>query len=165
MLDIKKKISSKAESIIFQGDKHKREDNMEKMGNLAKMTHERIYKLSAIFPFDFFPNQVIIEEKQVIIVYKQFFFTFQDYHILIEDILMPIVEQSVFFATLKLEIGPGGFQQNPPPVEFLKKPQALKAKRIIVGLLVCHKEKIDLNGLDKKEMIKKLEEIGRFRSD
>ena len=78
---------------------------------------------------------------------------------------MPIVEQSVFFATLKLELGPGGFQQNPPPVTFLFKKEAIKANRIIVGLIICHKEKIDLSGMSREEILRKSEEIGRHKTN
>lgn len=166
MFHIKNKIGKSSESVIFQNkESSEDEKNRNQLNNLAKMTNNRLYKLTSVFPFDLFPNQIFIEEKQIIIVYKQFFFTSQDYHILIQDILMPIVETSLFFATFKIEMGPGGFMQNPPPVQFLRKRQALKAKRIIVGLLVCHKEEINLSSFNKKELLKKLEEIGRFRSD
>ncbi|EKD86870.1 MAG: hypothetical protein ACD_37C00118G0003 [uncultured bacterium] len=166
MLNLKTKIEKPFESIIFQNEESlKNEKDRNQLDDLAEMTENRLYKLTAVFPFDFFPNQIYIEEKQIIIIYKQFFFTSQDYHILIEDILMPIVETSLFFATLKIEMGPGGFQQNPPPIQFLRKKQALRAKRIIVGLLVCHKEKINLSSFNNKELLGKLEEIGRFRSD
>lgn len=166
MYNLKNKIGKPIESIIFQNEVYPEDKKTRnQLNNLAKMTNNRLYKLTAIFPFDFFPNQIFIEEKQIIIVYKQFFFASQDYHILIQDILMPIVETSLFFATFKIEMGPGGFQQNPPPVQFLRKKQALRAKRIIVGLLICHKEKINLSPFNNKELLEKLEEIGRFRND
>lgn len=165
MSDIDGKIKSKIESVIIENKLGSQKKNTKKLDELTKMTENRIYKLSAIFPFDLFPNKILIEQKQVIIIYKQFFFTSQDYHILIEDILMPIVETTLFFATLKLELGQGGFHQNPPPVTNLNKKEALKAKRIIVGLTVCQKENIDLSHLSKKEISEKVEEIGRYRSD
>ncbi|KKQ74803.1 MAG: hypothetical protein US96_C0025G0012 [Candidatus Woesebacteria bacterium GW2011_GWB1_38_5b] len=136
-----------------------------RLDQLAKMTEGRLFTASAVWPFDFFPNKIFIEQKQIIIVYKQFFLTTQDYHILIEDILMPIVETGVFFATLKLELGPGGFQQNPPAIEYLRKRDALKIKRIIVGLLICHKEKIDFSGITPQEILEKVEEIGRVKGN
>ena len=78
---------------------------------------------------------------------------------------MPIVETGVFFATLKLELGPGGFQQNPPPIQYLRKKDALEIKRIIVGLLICHKEKIDFSGMTSQEILEKVEEIGRVKGN
>jgi hypothetical protein len=159
---IKRKLG---ETVIFERS-HTRQNASKKetrLDQLTKMTHERLLMFKAVFPFDFFPNKIYIEQKQVIIIYSQFFFTYQDYHVLIEDILMPVVEMGLFFATLRLELGPGGFQQNPPAVHYLRKKDALKAKRIIVGLLICHKEKIDLSGMSNKEIISRVEEIGRVK--
>jgi len=166
MSDANKRIHT-MESTTFQNreEPHKKEPDKKKhkrLNELTEMTDNRLYKLSAIFPFDLFPNQIIIEQKQVIIIYKQFFYTAQDYHILISDILMPIIETSFFFATLKIELGMGGFQQNPPPVAHLNKNDAIKAKRIIVGLTICHKENIDLSGLSREQILKKIEEIGKY---
>ena len=158
-------LAEKAKSEILQSfNKPSEDENVKKIDALAKMTTNQIYKISAVFPFDLFPNHIIIEQKQIIIRYRQFFFTHQDYHILISDILMPVVEVSIFFATLKLEIGEGGFQQNPPPVKFLFKKEALKAKRIIAGLLICLKENIDLSEMTREDVLRKIEEIGRFNT-
>lgn len=160
-----KKLSGK---VLF--DRLSRDDKTNKnagdrMGQLVQMTEGRLFKASAVFPFDLFPNKIFIEQKQIIIVYSQFFFTYQDYHVLIEDILMPIVEQGLFFATLRIELGPGGFQQNPPPIHYLKKNDALRIKKIIVGLLICHKEKIDLSEMTPAQVLENVEEIGRTKTD
>lgn len=153
--------------VIFNNSRENKSDNESenKIKQLAAMTDGRLFKASAVFPFDFFPNKIFIEQKQVIIVYSQFFFMHQDYHVLIEDILMPVVEQGVLFATLKLELGPGGFQQNPPPFHYLKKNDALRIKKIIVGLLICHKEKIDLSEMAPAQVLENVEEIGRTKTD
>ena len=148
-----------------QARKLKQNKEKGKLDNQAQMTTNRLFRMKAVGPFDFFPNKVVIEEKQVILYYKQFFFTTQEYHILVPDILIPVIENSLLFATLKIEIGVGGYQQNPPPIHFLPKKEALLAKQIIMGLLVCYKEDISLEGLDNEEKIDKLIEIGRYLKD
>ena len=72
------------------------------------------------------------------------------------------MESSLFFARLKLELGAGGYKQNPPSVRYLKKAEALKARRLIMGLIVIDKERIDLSGMDHEEMVRKVEEVGSF---
>ena len=140
-------------------------DKTEKrIDQLAKMTEGQLFKLSAIFPFDFFPNKIFIEQKQIIIIYNKFLSS-KNQHILIEDILSPVVESGLFFSTLRFELGAGGFMQNPPPVQFLNKKDATRAKRIIIGLLICHKEKIDLSNMTTQAIIEKVEEIGRVKRD
>jgi len=148
-------------AILFTKGKEVRSENS--LDKLAEMTENRLYMLSSVFPFDFFSNKIYIDQKQIIIIYSQFFWTYQDYHVLVEDILMPVVETGLFFATLRLELGPGGFMQNPPPITFLKKSEALKTKRIIMGLLICRKEKIDFMEMTPDQIVEKVEEIGRVR--
>lgn len=145
--------------------KRKIKEEKGKLDNLAKMTENRLFSAKTVWPFDLFRNRVYIEEKQVILVFKEFFFVTQEYHILIEDILVPVVENSILFSTLKIQLGPGGFQQDPPPVKYLPKKDALKAKEIIMGLLVCLKDKIDLEDMEKEELIEKLVEIGRYKKE
>lgn len=141
-------------------DLKSKESKKKQIDKLAALTQDTLFKTSAVFPFDFFPNEVIIEKKQIILVYKQFIRTQQEYNVLIQDLLMPIVEMSPFFAKLKLELGPGAFQQNPPPISFLKRGDAEEVKKIIQGLLICHKEKIDITDMNKDDIVKKTSEIG-----
>ena len=93
-------------------------DKTEKrIDQLAKMNEGQLFKLSAIFPFDFFPNKIFIEQKQIIIIYSKFLSS-KNQHILIEDILSPVVESGLFFSTLRFELGAGGFMQNPRLFNF-----------------------------------------------
>lgn len=135
-------------------------DENHKLDELTQKATGSIYELSSVFPFDFFPNTIYIEQKQLVFIYRQFFWSTQEFHVLFEDILSPIVESGVFFSTLRLQLGPGGFKQDPPPIRYLKKEEALRAKRIIVGLLICNKEKIDFADMTNDEILVKVEKIG-----
>lgn len=67
----------------------------------------------------------------------------------------------MLFATLTFEIvGP---EKNPHKIKYLKIREALKAKRIIIGLKACFDEKIDTTKLSTSELITKVEEIGKSR--
>jgi hypothetical protein len=138
--------------------------NTQKLDNLVTMTEYRLFKLSSIFPFQLFQDDIIIEQKQVIIIKRNFFFSSQQYPFSIKDILAPIVETSLFFAKFQLKLGPGSYRQDPPSVSYLGKDEAQKARRIIMGLIVCDKENVDLNGMAYGDILKKVEEIGRFNS-
>lgn len=160
------KTREKITSIPFPRKKTKEDkENSQKLDRLATMTGNRLFKLSTVFPFDFFPDDVIIELKQIIIIRRNFFYSSQQYPFSIKDILAPAVESGYFFATLKLELGPGGFQQNPPKITYLKKAEAQRARRLIMGLIVCDKEDVELTGIPQEEVLRKVEEIGRFNTD
>lgn len=157
----KNKIPKKLNKIVPL--KKENEKDKKELTKLANLTKDTLFSMKSVFPFDLFPNKVIIEKKQIVLVYRQFFWTSQEYHVLIEDMLMPIVEFSPFFATLRLELGPGAFQQNPPVIKFLKRNEAKEAKLLITGLLICNKEKIDITNLKNEDIIKKAEKIGDFK--
>jgi hypothetical protein len=163
-------IASKAKKMLTSIPLYKKtvtrlDSNTQKINKLVSMTENKLFQLSTVFPFKLFRDDIIIEQKQIIIVKRNFFYTSQQHPIAIKDILAPVVEAGFLFAKLKLELGPGGFQQNPPSVSYLKKAEARRARRIIMGLILCDKEDIDLTGMSREDILKKVEEIGRFKLD
>lgn len=142
-----------------------RDKNTEKLDTLTHLSDNRLFRLHSVFPFTLFTDTIVIEHKSVIIEKKNFFLSSEIYPISIKDILSPVVSTGVFFATLHLELGPGGFHQNPPEISFLKKSEALKARRIIMGLIICDKEGIDLTKMNKDEVLRKLDEVGDVNFD
>lgn len=149
--------------VVFKNRFSNKLTGNKKLDNLTEITSKPLYATSAVFPFDLFPDKILLEQKQVILVYKHFFYSSQEFNILIEDILSPVVETSVMFATFKIELGPGGFEQNPPPIQYLRKKSAIKLKRMIMGLIMCNKEGVDLSKMTRQEILVKIEEIGSFR--
>lgn len=137
----------------------------EKLETLTHMSGNRLLKISTVFPFILFRDTVVIEHKSVIIEKKNFFLSSEIYPISIKDILSPVVSTGVFFATLHLELGPGGLHESPPVVSFLKKEEALLARRVIMGLIICDKEGIDLTRMNRDEVLKKLDEVGNVNFD
>jgi len=163
-------IASKAKKMLTNIPLYKKtgtmlDSNTQKINKLVSMTENKLFQLSTVFPFKLFRDDIIIEQKQIIIVKRNFFYSSQQYPIAIKDILAPVVEAGFLFAKLKLELGPGGFQQNPPSVSYLKKADARRARRIIMGLILCDKEDIDLTGMPREDILKKVDEIGRFKLD
>lgn len=139
-----------------------KDKNVRKLDDLSSATGNRLYKLSSVFPFDLFPDDIVIEQKQVVIVQRNFFYSSEQFQISIKDILAPVIESNFFFSKLKLELGAGGFKQNPPSISHLKKEEARKARRIIMGLVVANKENIELSGMDHNEMLRKIEKVGSY---
>lgn len=129
---------------------------------LTEEATEVIYSLSSLFPFDFFPDKVIIRLHHVDIVRGIFFWSGATERIQIIDIREVQVHYNPFFATLTI------VPIAPPPdtiisLRFLWRHQALRAKRLIMGLLECHHEQVDLSTYPKQELIKYVEEIGRAK--
>ena len=136
-------------------DKHK-------LDRMVKDSHIILYQVSTVFPFKFFADTLTIEPNQLNLSFSNFFFSKQLISIRMQDIKAIISEQSLFFATLKIDVE--GFRQAEQNkflvIEYLKKNEATRARRIIQGLIACVKEKIDVTAFKPHELTKKTEQIG-----
>lgn len=119
---------------------------------------EIIFGLRSVFPLQLFPDAIVIDYVKVDIVYGIFFKTQKIFPILIQDITTVKISYGILFATLSFEVR--GYEKNPQPVGFLKKDEAITARRIIMGLIACKRNKVDLTQLSPGEAAEKLEEIG-----
>ncbi len=86
---------------IFQ-NKRDLSSNDQKMNVLTKKSEKILFKSSAVFPFDFFPDEILIDENQVRIVIRRFFLAEQIETILIKDIQWVMVETAPLFGTLTI---------------------------------------------------------------
>ena len=76
-----------------------------------------------------------------------------------EDIYNVFIQQGLFFA--KLEIVDRFFSQQRICVEYLKKAEAIRARRLIQGMMIVKKDNIDLSKLSVEEVVAKLDRIGK----
>ncbi|MBI4226375.1 hypothetical protein HY612_04645 [Candidatus Roizmanbacteria bacterium] len=132
-----------------------------KIDKLLKKTQRVLYKISSVFPFDLFPNELVINENQVNVLKRRFFLSEDIETVLIKDIQLVIVETSPLFASLDIEILKP--LSKSIVIDYLWVNEALKARRIIQGLRSIEKEGIDIANQPVDELLKKLEIIGKVR--
>jgi hypothetical protein len=134
----------------------------ERLDKTLERTRRTLLAIKTVFPFDLFPDIIRVDENKVEIIEKKFFVEEHIFPILIKNITGVVVTTNPFFATLKVEIT--GFDTNPDPITFLKKSDAIRAKRIIMGLITVQKDGkdgIDLSNIPLEEVRHKIEEIGK----
>ncbi len=133
--------------------------NLKKFSLLLKGSEKVLLKISSVFPFDFFPDEVTIDECKVNIVFHDFFLS-EDIHSITIDMIKDIeIEAGPIFATMK--IVPDGYPGQPLTVRFLKKGDAIKIRRIIQGLMVAKRQGVDLINLDLPGFAEKIESLGK----
>lgn len=120
-----------------------------------------LFSMKAVFPFDFFPNEISIDMKQINFVIKEFFFSSRLHSIPIGNVMDVFIDIGPFFATL--HVVDMSFVENKMAVSYLKRKDAVKARRIIQGLIALHLEDVDIAALNHKELVAKLEELGRAK--
>ncbi len=120
-----------------------------------------LFACRATFPFDFFPDEISIEETRVNIIEREFWSSAEIKAVGIEDITEVAVNTSLFFATLR--IGSRTLVDNLVEINFLHKKDAMRARRIIEGLRVLHAQKVDMSALELSLLVPKIEEIGAMQ--
>lgn len=138
----------------------KKEQDQQKLDQLVAKSERILYRISTVFPFHLFPDELIIDENKVSLYDKQFFWSESIQSIRIKDIADIIIDTNPFFASITItEMSP---RSNPIQLSFLWKKEAFKAHRIIQGLIVACKEEIDLSPIeDILLLLQKLENLGK----
>ena len=135
-----------------------REDDLEKLNHMVEQCRHPLYKIITVFPFVFFPNEVIIDINKVTIIYRNFFASEQVHSVLIKDISDVVVETNPIFAMLRIvDIG---YTDNTIDVNYLKRSAAQRARRVIQGLVMIHRHGIDLAKVECADLLQKVENLG-----
>ncbi len=146
---------------IFKREQTPAPPERTQINNLSQKTQRVLFRARAVFPFDFFPDELLIDENQVRLVIRRFFLAEQIETILIKDIQWVTVETAPFFGTLT--ICTFKFGSSPIVIKYLPLSKATKARQLLQGLITTNNEGIDVSKLDKKELVGKLEIIGAVK--
>lgn len=135
----------------------KKELDKQKVDDLVKKSNRVIISISTkIFPWDFFPDTIVVEESRVTFIFRQFLSS-QSHSVDIKDISNVFIESSLFLATL--QVVSQTYIQNNIKIIHLKRKQAEKVRRIIEGLRTFIENKIDTSDYEIDELIEKIEEF------
>lgn len=137
--------------------------NDQKLNKLLDKSSNVLIKLSSIWPFDFFPKHIIVDTNKITIIYREFFFSERQRSILIKNVTDIFVDLDLWFASIKLI--DRSYAENILVIKYLPKADAIKARRIIQGLVVAVQNGIDLNNIQTDELLEKIEELGKTNLD
>lgn len=138
------------------------EKDRERFENLLDRGTRVLYKLKSVFPFAFFPDTISIDREKVTLKLTEFFFASEIRSLHIRNISHVIVDTGPFFATVTIMDRSLVSELTTVVIPFLWKGQALRARRIIQGLMIAHKERIDMEKIPERNLKKRLEDLGRM---
>ena len=128
----------------------------------AEQESRVLYRVHSVFPLDPFPTTLVIAPNTLSIVNNLFGLSQRVLTVNMDDIFTVEVEAGLFFADLKIQQK----QATLPVVDlrFFWKDPAMKARRIIQGLLVVRSKQLEIYNMKPQELIPYLEEIGSTHS-
>ncbi len=129
-----------------------------KLQGLIEKSHQVLFEAKAMFPFQLFPDHIVIDRNKVT-VEKRDFLRREDVHTILADNIDHIdLDFTLFLATIKLA-------QKIPSTElvvpFFRKADAVRIKQIITGLLIAKSQHVNLEEVAAEGLADKLVEIGR----
>lgn len=138
------------------------QSTMKKLTSLAQQSERILLVIRSVFPFQLFPDEIILDETKLSVHHKLFFFSKQRLSVEYEDVFNVSVEHSMFFATIKIE--DRYFVQRPIIVTYLRKQDAILARRVIQGMILAKRAGVDLQSVKHiHELLEVVERIGKAR--
>lgn len=114
--------------------------------------------IRAVFPFDLFPDVLIIDENKVNVYIHDFFFNKDVRSFSYKDIQFVEIVTSVIFASLQIKVF--GFPNDNIIINYLKKDDARRARRMIQGLMDGTKGNVDFSQLSTQDLTTQSELLG-----
>lgn len=130
------------------------------LNSLVNKTHNTLLTIRSIRIFDFFPDKLIIDENKVSFIYKDAFGVKSIHSVLIENITY--VEAHTSLITGCLVVVDSSNYRHPIElkIENLRKEAAIRARKLIQGLVHAKTLQLDLTELTAFELEQRLEELG-----
>lgn len=139
---------------------NKTDTNSIKLGRLITQSKGKLLKISSVFPIDFFPDTLIIDENKINIK-RGFFLKNESIHsILLENISSVTVNTGIIFASLEIVDSTNYRYPEIYTLNFLKVKDAIRARKLIQGLIESKMNNIDLSQFEPKEIERRLEILG-----
>lgn len=149
-------------SVMKKDDEMNKEKAAEKVDDIVTRSTNILMKLTAVFPFDFFPSVITIDANKITIIDQTFFASETVTPILLEEVTDVVVESNFFLGRMIRTYSHHPLQPLTYAVANLRKKEALRAQEIIQGLLVLRlAEGVDLSKLQPEEITKELSRIGK----
>ncbi len=140
-------------------------EKKQKIDQLVKSSEEPLMELQSTFPFTLFPDKIVIFKHKVDFIYPFFFFTKKIYSVLVANIAIVEISMGLFFATLIVQVE--GPEQNPQKISFLSKQEAVRAKRLLLGLVTLKRQhEISVEDLKRSsQLLDRLIKIGKVQEE
>ncbi len=130
-----------------------------KLNDLVEGSQKPLLQIRTVIPLNPFPDEIIIDINKVTIIFRYFFFSRQIHSVFIKDVSDVVVETGMLFSTLK--IVDVGFTENSIDINYLSTRGAIKARKIIQGLVVAQKNGIDPAKYQFSDLAEQLEQLGK----
>lgn len=127
--------------------------------DMVDKSRDILLSVSTVFPFTLFPDTITIDREKISIAHRLFFKVSEVMSVRIEDILNITANVGPFFGSVKISTR-FFYSDKPYEVNYFRRNDALRIKRIMQGYIIATQKKLNCNTLDKNALATMLEELG-----
>lgn len=131
---------------------------VDKLLGVTIHSHEILYKANTVFPFNFFPDTIVIDKEKLTIIARYFFGVARITSVPIRDILSVEADVGPFFGSIHLTSR--YFFTNPHSIRFLLRKDVFKIQKLVQGYIIANEREIDCSAIDKAQLEELLEHLG-----
>jgi hypothetical protein len=113
---------------------------------------ERLFGFKALFPFDFFPDEVVLDRFKIVVIKRDFFLSQRVMTIPISGTIGVKVNSGPIFSQIEIFDPAGG--QKTVIIEKVLNNHARRFRTLVEGLIVAIRQGINVNEMSKNDMIK-----------
>lgn len=126
--------------------------------DITEESQEELISITAVFPFQLFPDTITVDRQKISIIRRQFFWMADTSVAKIGDIINVEASVGPFFGSVK--IFSRYLSDNHYQMSNLTRGNARRLQQILQGLLIAHEKGIDTSLIPKNELITLLLELG-----
>lgn len=161
-IDIPKSISSAQLTTIYRKPSEK-DNERKQLRRLVKRSNDLLAIATAVFPFQLFPDTIMLDRTKLTIIKRTFFFTQESMSIRIEDILNVSTSVGPFFGSITIASRVMSSEDH-FTTNFFWRDDAIRLKHIIQGYVIAQHNNIKTSHLSREELIKTLAQLGNSKN-
>lgn len=132
-----------------------------KLDDIVAQSDNVLFRAKSVFPFDLFPDELIVTVNKIDVVYNDLF-NRRLQPVYFQNISDVYVDNGILFSNLT--IVDTGFIRNLVEFKYLRNRDALEALRIIQGLVVSMKQRVDITKIDSTpDFVRKIKSVGSVK--
>ncbi|RJR29763.1 hypothetical protein C4564_01630 [Candidatus Microgenomates bacterium] len=149
-----------------------KQNQPQELAALTEQSTQILFKTTGVFPFDFFPDELIIDKTKVSILQRNFFWSELIKSVLIKDVYSVTIETGPLFAHLVISdnstpatLQSDEMQFNTLMIRYLKRSEAFRARCILQGMKIAVEQNVDFDAYSTQELLEQVESLGLAKGD
>lgn len=149
---------NKKEPSLISRPNERMEEEITKLKEIVQKTQSTLIAARAVFPLDLFPDSITIDRKKITITHRRFFSLKQTVSVQHTDVTNVQAAIGPIFGSLV--ITSEHFINNTQTIHYLWKRDVIAIQELIQGMITAHREGVEMDDIDNKELVKLLTNLG-----